>query len=57
MMMTLRNYVSFNSYYFKHLFDIIIAGIDLASSVEPLQRLCTISLTEMQHFLSKRAMD
>ena len=34
-----------------------LAGIDLASSVKPLQRLCTISLTEIQHFLSHKKCD
>ena len=27
-------------------------GMDLATSVKPLQRLCTISLSEMEEFLS-----
>jgi len=34
----------------------ILGSIDLATSVKPLQRLCTISLSEMEEFLSKDEM-
>ena len=31
---------------------IILVSVDLATSVKPLKRLCTISLSEMEEFLS-----
>ena len=33
---------------------VTIAGVDLASSVKPLQRLCTISLPELENFLDRK---